>query len=542
MKINKLLVKSIIVAVGFFAVTSAFGLIAPKIWNSPDETAVAFFSKTFAANGNLWAEDPLNVFNNDIIHPRSMISIMAALVPASFYGQMIVVGGIVKIIGDAALSVTTPFFTALAGICVFFFLRKRSEATGIVGQILFYLTPAVWYYASRGLFPNLFFCDLAILGSATLYFHPFLKLARGRGSEVLERGVDALFGGLLIGAAMIVRPVEFIWFAPMGIVVLWFTRKNYRLFELIPAVLSLGVFIFLALTLNNVLYGSPFSFGYTAGAVNPGIAVPALALSSHLPGWLSAPRPFILPFGFHPKLAVVNLYDYLILFTPWFALLAVWGFVALFWKTGRRYAKYLLIAFAWLLLVLGIYYGSGVLNDPTVSGLTVGSSYVRYFLPLYLILIPAVSEGIVFFLNYFKNKKIIGALIAYFAVFCFAAFGAWTVYFRSSESLVPVFKTLVHYADVKKQVLAIVKPNDIIVTERSDKVFFPDRRVVLNLRDPNTMKALPQLATGAGIYYYGIAISDSESAKLEAELGKYKLQLGRIKAFGGEMLYQITKE
>jgi hypothetical protein len=542
MKKNKSAIKSIIIAVVFFAITAAFGLIAPKIWNSPDETAVAFFSKTFAANGRLWVEDGLNVFNNDMIHPRSILSIMAMLVPASFYGQMIVIGGVMKIIGASALSLTTPFFTSLAGICIFFFLRKRGEATGLVGQTVFYLTPAVWYFASRGLFPNLLFCDLAIVGAAMFYFHPFFKLFRGRGRETLERGVDALLGGLFIGAAMIVRPVEFIWFAPVIIVALWITRKNYRWFELIPGVLSFVVFVFMVLVLNNGLYGSPFSFGYTAGAVDPGVAVPAIALSSRLPSWLAAPRPFILPFGFHPKLAVINLYDYLVLLTPWFALLAIWGLFIAFFRTGRRYAKYLLIVFAWLLLILGIYYGSGILNDPTVSGLSIGSSYVRYFLPLYIVLVPAVAEGIVFFLNYFKNKKIFGTLIAYFAIASLTVLSAWTVYFRSSESLVPVFQTLVHYADVKKQVLAIVKPGDIIITERSDKIFFPDRRVLLNLRDPETMKALPKLVHGINIYYYGIAISDNESAKMEAELGKYKLQLGRIKAFGGEMLYQITKE
>ena len=190
MKINKLVLKSVIIAAVFFAVTAAFGLIAPKIWNSPDETAVAFFSKTFAANGRLWAEDGLNVFGGDIIHPRSMLSIMATLVPASFYGQMILEGGFVKIIGESALALSTPFFTALAGICLFFFLRKRGESVGLIGQVLFYLTPAVWYYASRGLFPNLLFCDLIIIGAAIIYFHPFFKLARGRGSELLERGTQ----------------------------------------------------------------------------------------------------------------------------------------------------------------------------------------------------------------------------------------------------------------------------------------------------------------------------------------------------------------
>jgi len=538
---KKTLIISAVLAVLFFAITAAYGTIAPKIWNSPDETSVAFFSRTLALDGRLWAYDGLNIAVGDAIHPRSVISIDAALVPASFYGAMLVIGVLMMLAGPIALSAATPFFTALAGMCFYFFLRKRGALAGLIGQAVFYLTPAVWYYASRGLFPNLLFCDLAIVGAAVLYFHPILSFARGRGNAALERTIDALVGGFIGGLAFAVRPVEFIWLLPLAAVALWLARKKFRWFEIIPAVISFGVMLLIIFSTNNGLYGAPFSFGYTAGATTPGIAVPALGAASRLPAWLSEPRPFILPFGFHPMLALANLYDYLILFAPWYALFAVWGFVALMLqKRSRRYFKFLIIAFAWMLLVLGIYYGSGVFNDSTAPGLTPGASYVRYFLPLYLILVPAVAEGIVVLMRYAKARKALSILVLCFVVICFAVLGAWTVYFRAPESLMPMFATLTHYADVKKQVLEIVKPTDVIVTERSDKIFFPDRRVLLNLRDPETMKVLPKL--DVGLYYYGIAVSEEEYAKLEAELGKYGLQLGRIKAFDNEMLYSITKQ
>ena len=537
---KKTIIISVILAVLFFAGTAAYGMNAPKILNSPDETSVAFFSRTLALDGRLWAYDGLNVAVGDAIHPRSIISIDAALVPASFYGAMLVIGVLMMLAGPIALSATTPLFTALAGMCFYFFLRKRSELAGLIGQAIFYLTPAVWYYASRGLFPNLLFCDLALIGAATLYFHPVLAFARGRGNAALERTIDALVGGFLVGLAFAVRPVEFIWLAPLGAAALWFARKKFRWYEIIPAVISFGVMLVIIFSTNNGLYGAPFSFGYTAGATTPGIAVPALGAASRLPAWLSEPRPFILPFGFHPMLALANLYDYLILFAPWFALFAVWGLVALaLQKRSRRYFKFLLLAFIWMFLVLGIYYGSGIFNDSTAPGLTPGSSYVRYFLPLYLVLVPAVAEGIVAFIRYAKKRTILGRMVACSIVVCFAVFGAWTVYFRAPESLAPMLKTLSHYADVKQQVLEIVKPTDVIITERSDKVFFPDRRVLLNLRDSETMKVLPKL--NVGLYYYGIAVSEEEYAKLEAELGKYGLQMGRIKAFGNEMLYGITR-
>jgi len=90
-------------------------------------------------------------------------------------------------------------------------------------------------------------------------------------------------------------------------------------------------------------------------------------------------------------------------------------------------------------------------------------------------------------------------------------------------------------------VLKETKPDDVIITERSDKVFFPDREVALNLRDQSTLDALPQLVRWGAIYYYGIKISEAEQPTINKELASRGFQLGRVKQFGNEMLYQITK-
>src|SRR5512133_332141 len=96
-------VTAIIIAVAFGTTFAVFGLIAPHLWNSPDETAVAFFSNNLAYLGHLWRVEPTGIFGPEIVHPRSIIMQGMYLVPASFYGAIYIFGALVKIFGGSAL-------------------------------------------------------------------------------------------------------------------------------------------------------------------------------------------------------------------------------------------------------------------------------------------------------------------------------------------------------------------------------------------------------------------------------------------------------
>jgi hypothetical protein len=100
--------------------------------------------------------------------------------------------------------------------------------------------------------------------------------------------------------------------------------------------------------------------------------------------------------------------------------------------------------------------------------------------------------------------------------------------------------TLRHYETVKTAVLKEVPKDGVIVTERDDKIFFPDRKVVIGLRDRMVLDQLPILEA-RGLYYYGITIKESELPAINKELASRGLQLGHYKTFGNESLYGITK-
>ncbi len=525
-------ITAIVIAVVFGAVFSAFGLVAPHLWNSPDETAVAFFADYFRTHDRLWTVEAYNIFGTGIVHPRSIIALdLGYLVPASFYGAIYFFGVLMKIAGSSALAWGTPLATALASLGVFLSFRKIfDERRALFAQVLFLANPAVWYFSSRGLFPNMLFLDLTAIGIAVLYLRPWSSLAKGRGVVWLETLIDDMVGLFIIGFAFLVRPVEIVWLAPLLLAMLWFSRKSLNAVRLATGALIAVAFAGVFGYENFTLYGGVLNSGYTAGSLTPGVAVPAIGAASRLPAFLSAPRAFILPFGFHPHAALVNMWNYMVAFAWWLPALAAVGYLLTKERTARRRLSRL---FWWTALTLGVYYGSGVFVDSSVSQWTIGSSYLRYFLPVSLMLVPLAAEGV-------ARMSAARRWVAPLTLGVFIVLSAWTVYYRSPESLVPMLATLNHYATVKAAVLKEVKSSSIIITERDDKVFFPDRRVVVGLRDKTVLDQLPSLEQ-FGLYYYGIAISESELPAINKELGARGLQLGRYKTFGNEALYGITK-
>jgi len=69
-------------------------ILVPKgdIFISPDETANAFFSMQLARTGSLFSFDAINVAFDDMIHPRSVVSMDGRLLPGSFIGLPVLYG------------------------------------------------------------------------------------------------------------------------------------------------------------------------------------------------------------------------------------------------------------------------------------------------------------------------------------------------------------------------------------------------------------------------------------------------------------------
>ena len=137
----------------------------PKlIFNSPDETANYFFSDLMARESKLQYFDPANLAAAPLISPRSMRVIDVQTVPAGFIGLPLIYGLLAKILSSAAI----PFFTpalAVIGVIFFYFVVKElfGRQTGFLSAGLLLIFPGFWYYAIKGLMPNVAFVVLLIM-------------------------------------------------------------------------------------------------------------------------------------------------------------------------------------------------------------------------------------------------------------------------------------------------------------------------------------------------------------------------------------------
>lgn len=527
----------------FFAYAFTLWGTSPR-WNSPDETANAFFTRLFAEKGGLSVFEPLNFVVGDTIHPRSVTVVNGYLVPGGFFGMILIYGTIARILGAWIIPYLTPA-VAVAGIFAFAALVRPAVGRGaaVLAGALLAFHPAYWYYSARGLFPNVPFLAFAIVGAYFLCRQPFSRFLEGRMPSRLSRTLDDMLGALFLVFALWTRPSELLWLAPSAALLAVAFRQQFPPARLIRIV-GVGVLgaAFL-LALNQSLYGSPFATGYNAPPDDYEIAFHA-GLYPNSSGATSNP---LLPFGAHPRRIVKNVWDYGLRFFWWYTIPAALGIALALqdWRRGllRREGKAAFVVLMCAAAVLGVVYGSGAFSDTlNPRTLSIGDSHARYFLPAYVLAIPFAAFGILRLVSRVQHKALRrGALSAVFVGIALAS-GA-RVYWSAGEGLLAVRQTLARYERVAAKVFELVPESGVIITDRNDKVFFPERRVVVPLRDPGTFKALPILARRAPLFYYGITLADREFRSLnEGVFGENGLKLTLVEPFDSEALYKVERK
>ncbi len=486
----------IVCAAAFFAVTAWYGRPA-GLWNSPDETANAFWIARVAAGEPLVVRDMVVGLGAGAIHPRSMAVVGDALVPGSFSG-MILLYGALRLICKVPLFLVTPIFTVAAGLLLAALVgRLFDRRTGLVAAILFFLHPAVLYYAARGLFHNVLFIDLLILAIAAF------TLRKDRIGDVL--------GGFAFGWAMATRTSEALWAVPAVALLLPFAGKE-RWRRLGWAFVGAALPIFLLLQTNANLYGSPFKTPYVSAPASSSVIETITPASA--PIETGKPR-IALPFGFDAKRALRNAWHYGIRLFWWQSLLAVAGLLV--WCTSFRkstaiqktYAAATVAGAVWL----AILYGSWAIRDRLdPSAVTIGTSYVRYFLPAYVAMLPFAAFALVRFADNAKRKHVMVTVLAICAFMT-----ARVTVFAGDESLQAVRSTLAMNALKRSVLLRDVFPSDaVIMTERFDKLFVPDILRIIPVADEAGFDAAAKLADGVPVYWYGLVPSLEEILRLEA--------------------------
>ena len=523
-----------LLAVGFFLLASAYNFYTQDPgfvkWTSPDENANYLFAKQYAVNGKLLFWEKYDVLGEGIVMPRSFRSDGALLKPVSFLGMSIIYGTIARQLGVAVLPFITPMLAAI-GLIFFYLLVQRifdRRVAGVATAILAFF-PVYLYFSSHSFFHNVPFVVFFIVG---LYF----ALRFGDYPDFSHPGTPRPYAGWLyaalsggfIGLAVATRTSEVLWLLPL-FAVLWLLNLRR------VGVVKLFFFLFFALAAyspvlfwNQVLYNSPLSSGYPnmdksintivstgKAAVSDAVAAPVTISQNRVDvnDYVERLNSAIFVFGFRPDHSFKMSYYYFWKMFPWLLVLA--GLGLLCWLADWRRRRFGQLVYILGLLIIGpilvFYYGSWVFYDnPDPNSFTIGNSYTRYWLPIYLGLIPLAAYAIVYVAKV-GYKPMIQAALRWSAVAVIAVWSLFFVFYGSDEGLAYGATRQLASRLEFQQVLQLTPSNSVIVTRYQDKLFFPERMVVVGLlNDVNMNNIYAKLASHIPVYYYNFRLSDDD--------------------------------
>jgi len=460
----------------------------PTKFASPDESANYLFARSFATHGTLTLPSPLTV-PGGIVAPRSMLMGDGQLLPASFLGMPLMYGAIARVIGMWAV----PFLTSLVTYAALFalyglFARFFSRRVALVSTVLVALHPAVWYATLRGMSHNMLFIDCCIIGA--------YALVRGFNTAALRSRLWLVLSGLSIGAAVAVRSSEVLWMSVVLLAVMFAMRKRVAFRQGWWVIVAGGLVpVVVILATNQHLFGHALSFGYSGGVSSDATLS---GLSSTIADKFSG---LLFPFGLHPVRALFHFIDYSIrLF--WFpTLLSVLGLVSMLrMKDMTRPQKWFYFGTAAVSVWLVLYYGSWTVQDnPDPHAVTIGTSYARYWLPVYILTMPLAATFVVRFRQLLPRRGHIVVVAALLAVWFTSTLA---VVLDPLEGAVALRGQIVSYGDLDTRAQAMTPSDAVIVSTRGDKVFFPGRSVIMSVDTPAQQKQLRELMAHVPVYVY----------------------------------------
>lgn len=572
------LILVILLAVSFFLATSTYNFITTKDgtvkWNSPDETANYYFTKSYASSQTLSKFEPANVVAQDLVIPRSLRSDGGWVKPVSFLGIILIYGELASFLGIAVIPYLTPFFGAL-GIIFFYLLVKRLFTTrlALISAALLASFPVYVYYSIRSMFHNVLFLVLLIMAfyflvkSLDKFYSYQLKpklLSLKIPKNVLQGWWWTFLAGFFIGLALITRSSELLWLGPvLGVIFLFYIwRLGFSRLLIFGAGLSLGLLP--AFYFNQILYQSPFYGGY--GQMNQSLSDISSAGSEIIKHSIGSQITVyqelfgkifknIFFFGFHISQSKEMFIHYVVEMFPWLSVLAGLGTLGLlilnFPKPKKKYFVYLLV---WLLLsvILVLYYGSWRFTDnPNAASYTIGNSYTRYWLPMYLMAIPLAALCLELFFKgafvMFRRQKIYRLLVSggvTIVVFLITIYSINFLLFGSEEGLINLYHNTREDKRIGELILKVLPEDAIVITQYHDKVLFPERKIMMGrMEEEQYYPHIEKLLAYYPVYYFNFSYtSDTVNYLNKGRLAKYNLKMELVKKTGGRFaLYKISK-
>jgi hypothetical protein len=546
MKLDKSKKILIVLGVIFFFIYSwqTFSLTWPTmrshgghyISSWPDAMANYFFVGKLSQNNSLSYDEPLNVIANDTVQPRSVNVFDHKIVPTGFLGFILIIEVLGKLFGLYGLMLIISLMAVLA-VGAFYGLVKRlySERVAFMSALLLFILPPFWYYSSLPLVPNVLFLSL-VLCAYYLYF-----------KQATNKIYYSLVSGLLFGLALIIRPTEIVWLTALAVIPVCYWREHFKIKPVLIFIGSVLLPVIILLVINQKLYGNAFYTGYLNLEPTKGDNVinrlpPELA--TNLSSYLAYPKLILAPFSIHPRLIIHNFNNYFIkLLWPW-CLLLLGALVIMVRQTKTSKPTRAQNIYLWTVIVVGvsllIYYGSWLFDDKLTLRLnTIGISYVRYWLPLYVLMLPIIAYGLDKFMQrdslsftfsktlgmkaHTLSKRIVlvvvGLLLFYFS---------WsTVYLKPGDGLNDQAKITNSNYQLFEAMQAKVPKGAVIINDREDKILFPEYSVIMFNGNYKIWAGAKNIVGKRPIYYLTQARQDF-IVELNERLKEFDLRLEKF--------------
>lgn len=459
-------------------------------WLSPDESANYIFSKLYAQENELAIFEKYDTVTNGIVRPRSFKSDSGLLKPVSFLGMILIYGKLAGWTTYKILPFLTPAFAAV-GIVFYYLLIKRIFGTrnGFMAALILSVFPPFVYYSARSMFHNVLFAVMLVMG----FYFAYLSTEK---KKFIADSCAAL-AGAFFGFAAITRSSELIWLIPVLAVIWLFNIKKFGFMKPIIFIACAFLAVSPAMYWNKILYQSYWRGGYNE--INQSISNIMTAND------LAQIKNNVFIFGFHPLKSLKALYFYFAKMFYWIFWPAFFGFMLMASKIKKWKKKHFayMCALAVLSAILILYYGSWDFHDnPDPKSRTIGNSYVRYWLPIYLGSIPLAAVFFAKLSNVFRKKFFISAARALLVCLMFAV-SIKFVLFGSEEGLAVSARKQLSARSELDRILNLTENRSVIITQYHDKLFFPERKVIVGLfDDANMVRQYATLAKYLPVYYY----------------------------------------
>lgn len=519
-------------------------LPAYLVLNQPDEAVNYWFIRALALGSRTGIPVPLQALVPQRVHPRSTTIVDNMLVPIGFPGIIMLYGSVLAALLRVAplawfnvLAVgVTPLVGALAPLVWYALVRMLFERRlAFMSALLLWIQPAWWYYASRPFQHHTLFIAFVLGAFAVCAYACTRTASRARAF------VWWLADGLLFGLALYVRPVEVVWVCGAAAALLWHYRARWTWKNMASCAAGLLIAVCIFFATNTLYYGTPLGSGYVQPTAT-GQAGTLVENAASLGGG-GIFSVLTLPFGFHPSHIWYNFKAYAYhLPGLWF-----WFFaVSILFMAYEWYGKKIDARIVWYMALAGAvgayvftYYGSWLFFDNIIHTPSIGSSYVRYFLPLAVMSTLPIAYMLtrVARVHYVFRAGVVCACVL-------LAVGSYAVVNAPLEGLSSIKETVQGYYEVRDMMRASLPAHTVVVTRYADKYLFPHFQVIVAWESDTEWSAIATLVTHKiPVYWFELPLDAASSAQVEEFLSAHHVRMSpSMLTWDGLELRQIVSE